>query len=549
MSSSPPVRSLTIYLLKEEVKTPAQALRSDVSLDSFQIDMGHGSAASLHVQHKSGYQPRWVSFCFGYCSPPLPPLYNASTSAVLLVNHSGRSFAVTFGYGRSLLALGSWEESFGLKVTLNSIRPESIRSVESKTFDAMATHTLTQTTRAGQIADFGLDIEQDLLRSVTGEPEDPGLGKRLTGIDALHATAALTLQELPALLHAYVTKYADTTYKENYSFIDHIREVRDASKIAELDEEMIAKCQLGTREGIWLAQPEILDMQDFGGFRYGTSRRSPVYADMDLSAFLSTLSDAADVTLDLLRSSRIGCLGAAQDIATREWSVRRCLNCEINDGEATFLLSNGKWYRVDTAFVDDVNAGVAQIRESAVILPPIGPDTSEAIYNESVAAANPQTFALMDRQLVIHGGGRSSIEFCDLLSHDAQLIHVKRYHGAGALSHLFAQGVNSAELFLADTDFRDKVRKLLPPGYEKLVPADRPDPKGYEVVFAISSKSTKPLATSLPFFAKLSLKNTARRLASFGLKTSLRKIDVARSTSAKPSETATISGVKAERGV
>jgi uncharacterized protein (TIGR04141 family) len=130
----------------------------------------------------------------------------------------------------------------------------------------------------------------------------------------------------------------------------------------------------------------------------------------------------------------------------------------------------------------------------------------------------------MDRKLIYHGGGQSKFEFCDLYTSDKDIIHVKRYGASSVLSHLFAQGVNSAELFQTDPEFRQKVNAKLPEEYQIPDPLKRPNYGEYRVVYAIVSDIDGDL--NLPFFSKLSLKNARRRMEGFGYNVALSKIDV-----------------------
>jgi len=131
----------------------------------------------------------------------------------------------------------------------------------------------------------------------------------------------------------------------------------------------------------------------------------------------------------------------------------------------------------------------------------------------------------MDRKLVSYGGAHSTIEFCDLLTDTKQLVHIKRYGGSSHLSHLFNQGVVSGELFVSDSKFRKSVNEKLPAAY-KLANADEtPDPREWEVVFAVISKSNNPL--DIPFFSKVALRNAQRRLQSYGYKVRKKKIQIA----------------------
>jgi uncharacterized protein (TIGR04141 family) len=87
---------------------------------------------------------------------------------------------------------------------------------------------------------------------------------------------------------------------------------------------------------------------------------------------------------------------------------------------------------------------------------------------------------------------------------------------------LFAQGLNSGQLFQLDQGFRQAVDPHLPPGFQGRFIENRPADKELQVIFAIVSKSLKPL--NLPFFAKLSLRHAAQRLEIYGYRVALAKI-------------------------
>src|SRR5690606_19414169 len=123
-----------------------------------------------------------------------------------------------------------------------------------------------------------------------------------------------------------------------------------------------------------------------------------------------------------------------------------------------------------------------------------------------------------------YGGGASQIEFCDLFVRKRTMLHVKRYGGSSVLSHLFAQGVVSATLFLQDPEFRRGIRQTLPRAHRAAVPERRPRVEHFEVGFAIVSRS--PGGLVLPFFSKVNLRNAARTLAGFGYRVTLTKIPV-----------------------
>lgn len=99
--------------------------------------------------------------------------------------------------------------------------------------------------------------------------------------------------------------------------------------------------------------------------------------------------------------------------------------------------------------------------------------------------------ACLDPQLV-YDGGPDSMEVCDILPPSAGLIHVNIRGSSSTLSHLFSQGVNSAERLLQDADFREKmlaVVERVDSAFSPLVPADRPDPADHEITFVVITRS------------------------------------------------------------
>jgi uncharacterized protein (TIGR04141 family) len=92
----------------------------------------------------------------------------------------------------------------------------------------------------------------------------------------------------------------------------------------------------------------------------------------------------------------------------------------------TYLLNNGKWYRVGTDFRQRINEQFTKIPRCELQLPPYD-DKSETEYNARVASQTPGQFERLDRKLIKCTGQYDKIEFCDLLGKDKKIVHVKRY--------------------------------------------------------------------------------------------------------------------------
>ena len=118
----------------------------------------------------------------------------------------------------------------------------------------------------------------------------------------------------------------------------------------------------------------------------------------------------------------------------------------------------------------------------------------------------------------------SRIEFCDIYTNTNEMIFVKRYGDSSVLSHLFAQGVVSAETFRREKGFREIVNQHLPATHALGGLVDEMNAQEFTVTFAVISESARPLHESLPFFSKVNLRNAVKLLESNGYKVRVAKI-------------------------
>lgn len=510
----------SIYLLKEDRKTSDEILKP-YSYNESPVRIGTTEIGQLFVRSTSAKLPGWAKLFDGYVDKSKFGKVSTS-SAVLLVCRGNRCYAVTFGQGRYFLKPDSWEEKFGLRVALNSVNEKKIRSIDKLTFDSISKQSREQASREGTAQDFGVDIEQDLLRAVTGTPTDSKLGQRLSGMDSLKVAIRAELEDLPALLDRFYKKYQDDTYKENFPWVDHLMEVSDQQVRNQLDDALLKMISNEEFDTLWLAPPEILDWDKVEGFRYGLAKKHPMYHDVHISEFLKSLEEGTEVDMFTLTRKHVHCMGWDREL--HQWPVYKCICCEMDLDANSYILNGGKWYRVNKSFVKEINEAYSKIPKFEINLPEYN-NATEAEYNENTQKTTPEFFALMDKRLIQYGGGHNKIEFCDLYTRNRSLIHVKRYGGSSSLSHLFSQGVVSAELFQTDVEFRKKVNKLLPSGYKLEHVKEAPKREEFQVVFAIIS-SSKGDDLVLPFFSRINIRHTVRRLGGYGYRVAIAKIKV-----------------------
>jgi len=234
MPRKPRLRRLTFSLLTAGL-TRDDALRDSDDVRSFRVPSMDPDNDSLFVASRDPHSPWWVASLEPQVDGPLDDLVAASSSGALLLEAGGRLFAVTFGTGRYLLDADAFEQDFGLKVVLNAVAPNQLRSVDAKTIDETTLHTRRDVSRDSSLAAFDLDTTRDLLRSVTGTPQDDSLARRLIGADAVGLNTRARLHRLPALAERLPEAYTADDYKAHFEFIDYLTPEKRAGRLRELE--------------------------------------------------------------------------------------------------------------------------------------------------------------------------------------------------------------------------------------------------------------------------------------------------------------------------
>lgn len=477
---------------------------------------------TFYMERSRPRPPKWITDFFGAALGNNLQLINSSAKGALLIrvpdNENARVFVVLFGHGRHLLQDGVLEENFGLKVVLNSVDPNSLRSIDKIALGSVPKHSREQISREGGAANFGIDIEQDLVSSVTGKSRVIRFGRTISGRDTFAASAKFDVDDVHDFLAETFEFYQAETYKESFDWIDHIKDIRSTLAISALDTELIRRLQARELDHIWMAPYEVIDWADTKGFKF-LRKRADLVSDLDIAELIRAAGERP-IDIEWLKGSAILLLSARSDDAIARWSPYKCIYAEIEIDNTLHILNAGKWYRVASDFTQTINADFANIPNSTIELPEYQHE-NEAAYNVAATEALEGSHCL-DGDLISHGGGQSKIEFCDILTADKKLIHVKRYSGSAQLSHLFSQGAVAAELFVSDAEFRRKLNEKLPNSHKLENFAVRPNPNDYEVVFTIISKSANPL--NLPFFSKVAMRNARRRLEAYDFRVSKKKV-------------------------
>lgn len=517
---------MSVFLIKNGIIEHADILENYNSLHLKEIRSEDNEiTGTLYFSGSYEYPPDWLKDFFGSIDLGVP-FKNSNTRAVYLVEASNRLFAVVFGYGKSMLKKSVFEEDFGLYTTLNLVKPDTLRSIHKTDLSLSGKKSLEQLTISGDITNFGIDVERDLVNEVTGKSKVEELGNIISGRESFHTKVAAKHGNVKEFLEEFLTYFQKSDYQNDFGWIDNVKGVKNELLIEKLNQKLVAKIKSNNHERVWLAVPEVIIWSKVEGFKYGKSapKHNGLYDDLYLEDFKNLFSDEINEIEpdDLSKKFHIFCGYDFTGKIFDKWNLFDCLYCEIDYEGKSYVLSNGRWYKVKTDFISNIKDRFQLIPSLDINLPEFdenkyagkGEDKGEKGYNKDVEASN-NDYILFDGKNINIGGGRSKVEFCDLYSKSTKrLIHIKKYGGSSVFSHLFNQGLVSGELLLSEKKFRQEVNSLLTDDCKFTDINLQPNANEYHIVFAVISSSESDL--DLPFFSKVSLSNVHRRLQTMG---------------------------------
>ena len=554
---------LNIFLLKETGREGADAEWSldellakpltngkpkRISVDVYPMTSGIGTLYVRKPYTKT--RPEWVTYLSPALENPeaLEKLVSKSYSAILVVKVDGRQFVLAFGHGRHMIDMAVIEYRFGLRVALNSIAPNRIASIDKQTFDANPKISREQAIKAGEVSSYGINAEQDMLRAIVGitDPEHADfLGGVIAGMDSLKIAVKAEANELQQTLSYALQRAASGDYLKTdggrasaFAWVDNLSPVSDRSVVAELDKELWRILTQEDRSSVWMAIPEIVDWHDVDGFSYsapGGNRPEELSQFLDVGDFVSSLRRNA--TLKTLKG-RLIYMWLGSSAHPISFPAYRTIYAEIKRHAETFILNAGNWFKVSRSLEQRVNDFFnTLVAQTSRPNPPFVDydHIDEADYNAEIPTHDP-SYVLLDRKLVQFGGGHSTIELCDLFHSagaggNAQLVHVKRGRSSAMLSHLFAQGLVSCELLTGEQNFVSQVDdQLAQAGFTPLGTVI--DGRDYDLVYVIVD-GPPGSALDIPFFSKVNLESSAKRLQRYGFTVKLMHVTESVSYSAK----------------
>jgi len=539
MSDVAETRSITLSLrLLRDGRTIDNALRADHELEEQEAEIGR-----LFVGQSPAVPPTWFGFVGEFAKENLGRLVNQSCGAVLFLevppvgkSARKRTIALAFGAGHHSLEPDAFERSFGLRIVLNAVARSNLRSLDIATLDATTFQKRIQASRDADLQGFGIDVDRDLMRLAAGSPKDSSFARSLAGKDALTLHTKTSPADVIEKCKTALKLYEATDYKKDFWFIDYVGPVSERDLLKELDQiafTELAELVEGTDSDLHITLPDIISPEEsveIGYFGIGLkSGQKQGFNQLAIEDYVAQLKagkfDEIEDMAALRTSHEVRVIADGEGDKKHKRKLYDCFVFEIELRGNVYVLFGGDWFVVDKAFHKAVDLDFQRLVSKSPFV------SSTKCKNEkdfiSELDANKHLLNLDQVKLSPTGAPGASLEPCDFLSKSKQFIHLKDGHGSAPISHLWNQGVVSAESFVRDEKFRADLRKATrkrqrqfkKTGFDKLLPDGRsnPVPSDYTVVYGIMrDRYRKTGVISIPFFSKVSLRGVAERIQLMG---------------------------------
>lgn len=485
----------------------------------------------------------WDGYLLTMQSPRVPPswekllkpllqtgsrlsLSTESPGALLVVKLAGKTYVLAFGHAWAKLQDDWLEQSFGRRVSLNSIEPGKVVEINLEQVFAKWHLARERAPRASSVNEFDVEFDRDLVASIEGISSRKVFGKKLRG--ATNLRVDVPFSQLRKVLESAGRHFDSDDYKKRWPEIDNIDPVDDDPLNQELELQLDSDFKAGqAQKRLVLFTPtyrhdtdKVVDSYVFGR----RSKLAPTRPYLMLESWLNYLQEKQlEPSVENAKSTAIHLLDSGDD-APRKTNVFQCFGYELNFKGKVYILSSGTWYEVATDFLTKINSEIAKIPEPQVKLAAWNQGEKEPDYN--ARCGKVRGFFSMDAKHLVFGGNQSKFEFCDIVHLGSKTLYFAKIGSkSSGMSHLLEQTRRTAELFFepGDSGYRKKLEQSVK-AHVHGVKTDwlQSKPRNGDWNLCLVSLGRKK--EDLPFFAKCGLARLYRELRQQGHEVSFLKV-------------------------
>lgn len=547
--SKAPIQSLTCYLFKKEVTTFENVFKivdGNSLKDKFNLVPTKENITfeiEGYIEKDKPNPPSWIS--------KLSPLFdfdnmikNISNSFVFFVKVENRIFAFTMGYAHHSINKTKIEYDFGLKVALNEINYKSIRGIDVRKLSATSHQKREVSTADGIMRDFEFDFNEEFLNSLSGKAFDSSFANSLVGKESLKLSVELKIDQIFEYSKKLLEAYKKENYKENFAFIDNLKIIKDDTIWSAFKDDVRNSFINNDKSKILFAYPNIADF-DFHNYKITYIQQNKQYPDINTDILFDFIAEKK-IDLSTIELDKIGIILLDDDNkAIDRYDIWDYLSYEFEIDNKKYIYSSNQIFEIEPTYFDaiikEIDAYESNLIDNTITIPSIlywdevnqkTKKTKEVVENEGdynlrFTNENSDKCICLDKNNFRNFPKRKQdqVEISDVITIDKEYICVKTYkNSSSVLSHLFMQGIVSAELLIECKDYRNKIKNSVKHKFSDFIDINNPKRDEITFVYAIAMKKDGRLSSNLPFFSKISLRQSIKNLTKMGFNVKLIRI-------------------------
>jgi uncharacterized protein (TIGR04141 family) len=486
--------------------------------------------------------------------PTLVQAVNASTRFIIFLPVHNRTFALCFGYGRAALEWSAIEGNFGLRFAARRMDSGNMTEYKAKVIGGSNRSVAVQVPVGVGLHEFGVEPEAEFTRQLAGVLDAQGREFAELGVivasNSVGFTAETDLFKIQATLSGMLEEVATLEAKEDLAFVDSLEPLPANSEIAKQLDRLLAEHLFDDMRGA-VVDPSIAeDVHSLTQYLLEISPPDDLsVSSVDMLYVQRGDSVAAleDLSVESLRNAiaalggrlGVGSLAAIRLVAasqddsenTDAQQLKNWLVFEAGNADKRYVLSFGKWFSLNENYTRKLNDDLTKLENVTALLglPLWQAGEHEGPYNERAQKASTTHVirAVLLDQVDVRPEDGDEVEACDLFYESGHLVHVKRGNeGSRVLSHLFAQGVTSAQLLLGDTVYKKNFLEAVDgAGASPAIQAAASEAPQI-VTYAIGMTGGRRVPEDLPTFSKVNLRDSTNRLKRNGFRPTVCRIQL-----------------------
>ncbi len=544
---APKTREVTLYRLPQVKPTPDGMFDAliDAGLDPDSLganlgtpSVGDAPAVWLDCQFDRTVAEWCIDASTTIGAAILRPSVNSA--GLLLIGVDDTVYAIGYGCGHRLIPEELKDPRFGLSFVIRRLDPRQVQDLVRRMPGSGGRTDATFVPAGLPVWSLGSEQHADIISRVGGRLNTVDLTfaahdsrrVRAEGAAGLRLRLGVQPSDLVADIREIARVCQTTSPDPALEFVEHITPIGDQPTIGRLDAEMDITLSDSGRSAQLVPAVPTSALDDFRsartfGIKIGSGPADFVH-ELDAEYFLRrTRVQRPGQRSQALREGKVSMY--SDESGTERLggsSAARWLEVTATIDSRRFFMFDGHWYEIGADYAQRVRAEIAPLfgHGPSLDLPTWNLQWEERDYNEHVSDVRAGYVCLDRKGISDPLGHRSTVEICDLLGPDDELIHVKRASGSSPLSHLFAQGLVSVQSLM----FSPGARQRFADSVTRIGKGRRVDvaftPK--KVVFAILLKNGQGLTLDTLFpFSQVTLASTARILQSHQIEVEVIGID------------------------